>query len=137
MISKSVSGRERGAATLTDAEIQTPDGPPPLPRETAATEPLETAWRIAEDPLENVPLPPEIVSPELKNLKTWDDAQEEFGIRAPATGGDDESVYAEVFVEEGLDEAEEERRTVQENEERVTEEEETEIDEAKARAEEK
>lgn len=130
--SETGASTDRDAASFTDAEIAAPDGPPPLPPETAESEAPEMTERIAEDALENVPLPAEIVTPELKELKTWDEPHEEFGTRAPATGLDDESIDPETLVEEGLDEAEEELRTVQENEERVAEKEENEIDEAKA-----
>lgn len=133
--SRSTTSFEREAQPLTDAEIASPNGPPPLPPDTADTQAPELEDRISEDALENIPLPPEIVTPELKELKTWDDSQREFGTRAPSTGLEDESTDPETLVEEGLDEAEEELRTVQEGDERVAELEEIEIDEAKAKEE--
>lgn len=73
------------------------------------------AQTLSEDPLGNLPLPPEIVTPELKELTAWDEAVGEAGHRVEPVPAEDESEFPEVLVEEGLDEADEEMRAMQDD----------------------
>ncbi len=72
---------------------------------------------LAEDPLGNLPIAPEIVAPRLALLETWDESAHGSGFRVPPEPAEDEAEFAEVLVEEGADEAEEEMRSLQETEE--------------------
>ena len=105
---------------------------PTIPSPAAsATDIPEDRELLAEDPLGNVPLPPEIVTPLLAHLETWDESAQEAGFRVPPQPPDDEAEFPEILAEEGLDEAEEELRSVQEAEETRMEREEEEIEEAR------
>ena len=84
----------------------------------------EAGLMLAEDPLGNLPLPPEIVSPRLAQLETWDTPAAESGYRVAPQTTEDEAGYPEILVEEGADEAEEELRTYQHAEEQRLEREE-------------
>lgn len=80
---------------------------------------------LAEDELGNLPLPPEIVTPRLAQLETWDAPAMEAGYRVPPQPPEDEADFPEILAEEGADEAEEELRAAQEeDEERLAHEEE-------------
>jgi hypothetical protein len=87
--------------------------------------------RLAEDPLGNLPLPPEIVAPRLALLETWDESVHGSGFRVPPELAENEAEFPEVLVEEGADEAEEERRELQEGEEKELEREEEEEEKAR------
>lgn len=81
---------------------------------------------LSEDALGNLPLPPEIVTPRLAELETWDAPATEAGYRVPPQPAEDEAEYPEIEAEEGLDEAEEELREVQSAEDEQLEKEEAE-----------
>ncbi|OYW72423.1 MAG: hypothetical protein B7Z37_24890 [Verrucomicrobia bacterium 12-59-8] len=72
---------------------------------------------LAEDPLGNLPIAPEIVAPRLALLETWDESAHGSGFRVPPQPTEDEAEFSKVLVEEGADEAEEELRALQETEE--------------------
>ncbi|WP_395751009.1 hypothetical protein [Prosthecobacter sp.] len=84
---------------------------------------------VTEDPLGNLPLPPEIVSPRLAELETWDAPAQESGYRVVPQAAEDEAEVDELLVEEGADEAEEELLEVQQAEEERLEREVEEADE--------
>jgi hypothetical protein len=110
----------------TAASIETP---PP-----AVFEDPEARILLAEDPLGNLPLPPEIVSPRLAELETWDTPAQESGYRVAPQAAEDEAEFAEILVEEGADEAEEELLEVQQEEEQRLEREGEEADEEEEKA---
>lgn len=85
---------------------------------------LEANMLMSEDALGNLPLPPEIVTPRLAELETWDAPAMESGYRVAPQTAEDEAEFPEVFAEEGADEAEEELRAVQDAEEKRLEHEE-------------
>lgn len=97
----------------------------------AVVEDLEASVLVSEDALGNLPLPPEIVTPRLAQLETWDAPAAESGYRVAAQTPEDEAEFPEVFAEEGADEAEEELRAMQGAEEKRLVHEEEEIDKAK------
>ena len=72
---------------------------------------------LSEDALGNVPMAPELVSADLKDLTAWDEPVNDTGTRAPQFHLDDETESAEILVEEGLDEADEELREADEQRE--------------------
>jgi len=84
---------------------------------------------LAEDELGNLPLAPEIVSPRLARLETWDAPAQESGYRVAPQAAEDEAEFPEVFAEEGADEAEEELRAVQGEKEQLLERDEEEVEE--------
>ena len=108
-------------ATASDTEMPGP----------AVVEDLEANVLVSEDALGNLPLPPEIVTPRLAQLETWDAPATEAGYRVAAQTPEDEAEFPEVFAEEGADEAEEELRAMQGAEEKRLVHEEEEIDKAK------
>lgn len=93
---------------------------PELPR-PRVVEDLEGETMVSEDALGNLPLPPEIVTPRLAQLETWDAPAMESGYRVPRQPAEDEASYPEIEAEEGLDEAEEELREVEEEKEQLIE----------------
>jgi len=99
-----------------------------MPQPTVV-EDLEARRFMAEDALGNLPLPPEIVSPRLAELETWDAPAMESGYRVAPQAAEDESEFPEVFAEEGADEAEEELRELQEETEQILDHEEKEREE--------
>ena len=76
---------------------------------------------LTEDELGNVPMPPEIVRPELADLTSWDEAADDTGHRVEPIISEDETPVAELLVSEGLDEAEEELRSLDEEQEQEEE----------------
>ncbi len=68
---------------------------------------------LSEDGQGNLPMPPEIVTPVLDILETWDEAPGSFGHRVGRLLPDDEAGYSQSLVEEGLDEAEEDLRSLE------------------------
>jgi len=78
---------------------------------------------LTEDELGNVPVAPEIVRPELADLTAWDESPDETGHRVESRITDDETPVAELLVSEGLDEAEEELRALDEEREQEEEDE--------------
>jgi len=100
-----------------------------MPQPTVVEDP-EARALLAEDELGNLPLPPEIVSPRLAELETWDAPAMESGYRVAPQAAEDESEFPEIFAEEGADEAEEERRVLQEETEQLLDHEEKEREEA-------
>ena len=76
---------------------------------------------LTEDELGNYPLPPEVVSPLLAHLETWDESDLESGFRVTPQAAEDESEFPEILVEEGADEAEEELRALEEEKEQLIE----------------
>jgi len=84
---------------------------------------------LAEDELGNLPVAPEITSPRLAQLETWDASAQESGYRVTPQPAEDEAEFPEVFAEEGLDEAEEELRAVEEEKEQLLEHDEEEAEE--------
>ena len=100
-----------------------------MPQPTVVEDP-EARALLAEDELGNLPLPPEIVSPRLAELETWDAPAMESGYRVAPQAAEDESEFPEIFAEEGADEAEEELRALQEEKEQLMEHEEKEREEA-------
>jgi hypothetical protein len=99
-----------------------------MPQPTVVEDP-EARALLAEDELGNLPLPPEIVSPRLAELETWDAPAMESGYRVAPQAAEDESEFPEIFAEEGADEAEEERRALQEETEQLLDHEEKEREE--------
>jgi hypothetical protein len=93
--------------------------PPPM-----VVEAPEARAMLAEDELGNLPLAPEIVSPRLAQLETWDAPALESGYRVAPQAAEDEAEFPEIFAEEGADEAEEELRALQEEKEQLIEREE-------------
>lgn len=120
-------------ASAADSSAPAADRPATaLDRETPSPnvqEDAEAKAELSEDELGNVPLAPEIVSPRLAQLETWDAPAAESGYRVAPQPAEDETAFAEVLVEEGADEAEEELRAVQEEEEQLIEREEEEAEE--------
>ena len=108
-------------ATASDTEMPGP----------AVVEDPEAKVLLSEDALGNLPLPPEIVTPRLAQLETWDTPAAESGYRVAAQTPEDEAEFPEVFAEEGADEAEEEQRAMQGAEEKRLVHEEEEMDAAK------
>ena len=100
-----------------------------MPQPTVVEDP-EARALLAEDELGNLPLPPEIVSPRLAELETWDAPAMESGYRVAPQAAEDESEFPEIFAEEGADEAEEELRALQEEKEQLMEHDEKEREEA-------
>lgn len=68
---------------------------------------------LSEDQLGNIPLPPEIVASQLEHLEVRDEAAGASGHHTARVLPEDEAEYPETFVEEGIDEAEEELRTLE------------------------
>ncbi len=99
-----------------------------MPQPTVVEDP-EARALLAEDELGNLPLPPEIVSPRLAELETWDAPAMESGYRMAPQAAEDESEFPEIFAEEGADEAEEELRKLQEETEQLLDHEEKEREE--------
>jgi hypothetical protein len=99
-----------------------------MPQPTVVEDP-EARALLAEDELGNLPLPPEIVSPRLAELETWDAPAMESGYRVAPQAAEDESEFPEIFAEEGADEAEEELRKLQEETEQLLDREEKEREE--------
>lgn len=99
-----------------------------MPQPSVVEDP-EARTLLAEDDLGNLPLPPEIVSPRLAELETWDAPAMESGYRVAPQAAEDESEFPEIFAEEGADEAEEERRALQEETEQLLDHEEKEREE--------
>ena len=92
------------------------------PKDTAASSSAPKAKALlAEYEQGNLPLPPEIVSPRLAQLETWDAPALESGYRVTPQTTEDESVFPEIFAEEGADEAETEMRKLQEEKEQLIE----------------
>lgn len=89
-----------------------------------AMEDAEARAMLAEDALGDLPLAPEIVSPRLAQLETWDTPAMESGYRVAPQAAEDEAEFPEIFAEEGADEAEEELRALQEEKEQLIEHEE-------------
>lgn len=119
---KTTPSRQQEAPTpATALDLETP--------QPEVSEDQDAKDLLAEDPLGNLPLPPEIVSPRLAQLETWDAPAAESGYRVAPQAAEDEAGFAEVMVEEGSDEAEEERRDLQESEEQLIEKEEEKIEE--------
>lgn len=128
----------RRDAIRKDTTMKTPSATTPRPESSsAASEPDlatqltsatadETDEALAEDTLGNLPLPPEIVAPRLALLETWDESMHGSGFRVEPEPAEDESEFPEVLAEEGVDEAEEEMRALQETEEEKLEREEEE-----------
>lgn len=100
-----------------------------MPQPTVVEDP-EARALLAEDELGNLPLAPEIVSPRLAELETWDAPAMESGYRVAPQAAEDESEFPEIFAEEGADEAEEELRKLQEETEQLLDHEEKEREEA-------
>ena len=120
-------------ATEADSSAPAADGPATastmeVPQPTLVEDP-EARALLAEDELGNLPLPPEIVSPRLAELETWDAPAMESGYRVAPQAAEDESVFPEIFAEEGADEAEEELRALQEEKEQLIEHDEMEREE--------
>lgn len=94
--------------------------------ETSPTvvEDAEANAMLTEDELGNLPLPPELVSPRLTELETWDAPATESGYRVTPQAAEDEAEFPEILVEEGADEAEEELRALEEEKEQLIEREE-------------
>jgi hypothetical protein len=120
-------------ATKADSSAPAADRPATasnveMPPPTVVEDP-EARALLAEDELGNLPLPPEIVSPRLAELETWDAPARESGYRVAPQAAEDESEFPEIFAEEGADEAEEERRELQEETEQVLDHEEKEREE--------
>ena len=99
-----------------------------MPQPTVVEDP-EARALLAEDELGNLPLAPEIVSPRLAELETWDAPAMESGYRVAPQAAEDESEFPEIFAEEGADEAEEELRKLQEETEQLLDHEEKEREE--------
>ena len=76
---------------------------------------MEDFEMLAEDPLGNLPSPPELVDPSLLEVVTWDEAADVSGHRVLPVVYDDEIGTPELLVEEGLDEADEELRAMGED----------------------
>lgn len=117
---------EESSAPAADRPATALDRETPRP---TVQEDTEAKALLTEDELGNLPLPPEIVSPRLAQLETWDAPAQESGYRVPPQPAEDEAEYPEVLAEEGADEAEEELRAVQETEEQLIEQDEEEADE--------
>ena len=81
---------------------------------------------LNEDSLGNVPLPPEIMSPDLEEITAWDEAATDSGHRITPVTSEDETQAAMTLVEEGMDEADEELRALDEDVEKDLEDEERE-----------
>ena len=120
----------------TEADSSAPEADRPatasnveMPQPTVVEDP-EARALLAEDELGNLPLPPEIVSPRLAELETWDAPAMESGYRVAPQAAEDESEFPEIFAEEGADEAEEELRALQEEKEQLMEHDEKEREEA-------
>ncbi|WP_395746680.1 hypothetical protein [Prosthecobacter sp.] len=130
---KTTSSPQR-EATAADSSAPAADRPATAqdretPRPTVLEDP-DAKPLLAEDELGNLPLPPEIVSPRLAELETWDAPAQESGYRVPPQPPEDEATYPEILTEEGADEAEEELRAIEEDEEKLMEREELEEEDA-------
>ncbi|WP_395741360.1 hypothetical protein [Prosthecobacter sp.] len=124
--SRSEESADTSSAPAADRPATALDSETPQP---TVLEDTEARILLAEDPLGNLPLPPEIVSPRLAELETWDAPAGESGYRVPPQAAEDEAEFPEVLAEEGADEAEEERLAVQQGEEERLERELEEADE--------
>lgn len=116
------------SAPAADRPATASNTEPPQP---TVSEDMEANTMLSEDPLGNLPMPPEIMVPGLAELETWDAPANESGYRVAPQTAEDEAEFPEILVEEGLDEAEEELRSVQDAEEKLIEQKEEDIEEAR------
>jgi hypothetical protein len=112
-------------ATASDSSAPAADRPAtaanPETPEPTVVEDEEANAMLTEDELGNLPLPPEVTSARLAELETWDAAVTDSGYRVAPQAAEDESEFPEILVEEGVDEAEEELRAVEEEKEQLIE----------------